>query len=125
MRIQCSFTSLVIIATILLYGCNSQVNPDNGPPSISPPSTSNQTLFWKELQGRFYTKDLARAQKEIPFPILLPTYLPDNEYDIYLPDIDGPLKRFHSGDRIRVNERNTPLDLPIGQNEEVVFPSGT
>ena len=86
MKKQYRLIFLVIIATIFSYGCNSQMN-----------------LAWEEFQGRFYTTDLDRAQEEIPFTILLPTYLPDNEQKTILPSIDGPLAQFQSDNEIEVN----------------------
>jgi hypothetical protein len=103
MKKQYILILILVIFTLILFGCNSQINPDNSLASISPSATSNETLVWMELQGRFYTKDLARAQKEIPFTIILPTYLPDNKHEVYLPDIDGPLSELRNDNEIEVN----------------------
>lgn len=88
---------------LFLSSCSHQVDDAGNSKSIQPDSTSNEILYWVEIQGRFYTKDLAKAQKEIPFPILLPTYLPNNLQDTYLPDIDGPLGQFRDDNNIEVN----------------------
>jgi hypothetical protein len=81
---------LLSICMVFFCGC-SQINPINNTTSTLPSTTLNETVQWMEYQGRFYTKDLERAQKEIPFNILLPTYLPNMKQNTYLPDIDGPL----------------------------------
>ena len=91
----------MIIATILFCGCNSKVDSDNDTTSASPPSTSDQTLFWQEIQGHFSTRDIARAQKEIPFIIILPSYLPEDSQN-RIPGIQGTLKSFQEGERIGV-----------------------
>ena len=50
-----------------LSGC-TQIQPDN----------NQETFSWIEYDdiGLFVTTDLARAQDEIPFNILVPTYIP-------------------------------------------------
>ena len=55
-----------------------------------------------EHEGHFYTTDIARAQKEVPFPILLPTYFPDTTQTI-VPEIDGPLNKFHGDNKIEIH----------------------
>lgn len=72
-----------------LYGC-SHTNP-NG--YEIPSETSSGILPWVEYEGRFYTKDLERAQQEIPFSLLLPAYLPETGNGPYSPDINGPLRQ--------------------------------
>jgi hypothetical protein len=57
---------------------------------------------WMEYEGMFATKDFERAQKEIPFSIVLPTYLPYNQPDNNIPDIQGPLKEFQDKEEIKV-----------------------
>ena len=98
MKKQYRLILLAIIATIFIYGCNSQIN-----------------LAWEEFQGCFYTTDLDRAQGEIPFTILLPTYLPDSEQKTIRPSIDGPLAQFQSDNEIEVNVKygfDLGYDLP-------------
>ena len=58
---------------------------------VIPPLTGSGSLYWIEVQGRFSTNDLAKAQAEIPFNIVLPTYIPDERKDFLLPHIEGPL----------------------------------
>ena len=63
---------------------------------------SGEELLWTTDQyGRFITQDLARAQEEIPFPIVVPSYLPDNlgKY----PLITGPLKGQWKEDELEVD----------------------
>ena len=45
----------------------------------------------KVVEDRFYTNDLARAQDRVPFPIVLPGYIPDKAKRISGPCIEGPL----------------------------------
>jgi hypothetical protein len=61
-----------------------------------------EALPWEVSGGRFYTLDLARAQEEIPFPIVLPSYVPDKRTDAPLPDITGPLKEYQTDDKVKV-----------------------
>lgn len=60
-------------------------------------------LPWEESYGRFYTKDIARAQKEIPFPILLPTYVPNEQKGSSLPQVTGPLRAYQYDGEIEIN----------------------
>ena len=46
---------------------------------------------------------MARAQKEIPFPIVLPSYVPDERTDAPPPDITGPLREYHYDDKVKVD----------------------
>ena len=128
------FRLLLLMAfcfSIFLYqGCNTKTGIDNGSTANTSPSAT-ESPYWIEVQGRFYTNDITRAQAEIPIPILLPTYNPKHEY-ASLPMIDGPL-RISSDDAIEINikyclylgnditvhifitERNRPI-LPGGGN---------
>ena len=74
---------LVLLGVIILgAGSCSQTLPANPAPNSS--DTPPKPLPWAEAYGRFYTRDLARAQEEIPFPIILPSYVPDKRTDIAL-----------------------------------------
>jgi hypothetical protein len=94
-------------------------------------STAPSSLPWRETGLRFDTTDLSRAQKEIPFPIRLPTYVPNNDRSPErLPQITGTLKVYQQNSRaevevfylvslgssatgvIRVQERNYPIVPP-------------
>ena len=72
-------TRLMLYATTLILcahvaGCDS----------------SGTSLFWAtDEDGDFHTGDIERAQKEIPFDLVVPHYLPS---DIGYPTISGPLK---------------------------------
>ena len=52
---------------------------------------SSSKIFWfRDPNGRFHTNDVARAQKEIPFTIVIPSYLPYDIDPIYSSQIVGP-----------------------------------
>jgi hypothetical protein len=74
------------VLTILFSGCKS--------PIVTP--------YWEENENRFNTNDSERAQKDIPFPIIIPTYLPRNNPKKVLPDIEGPLSQFQDGNNIEI-----------------------
>lgn len=81
--------------------------------AVIPPlqaNSTNETLPWMEIEGYFHTTDIARAQKEIPFTILLPTYFPDCKQRIIFPTIDGPLSQYQDEYEIEVHI-NYGLDL--------------
>ncbi|MFC2021885.1 hypothetical protein ACFLTR_01535 [Chloroflexota bacterium] len=87
-------TWLVFMATIVLSaGCSSQPNP----------SASPKPLPWEEAYGRFYTLDLARAQEQIPFSIVLPTHVPDKRRDVPPPAIDGPLREYQYEGKVKIH----------------------
>jgi hypothetical protein len=89
-------------------------------------TTASNSLFWTEYQGelvthypagtpasteyqrRFATNDLAKAQKEIPFEIVLPTYIPGKEHNRQMV-IDGPLDSEGTTVEIRIK-----YDVDIG-----------
>ena len=67
------------------------------------PQGSDEDYLWVvNSQGIFRTSDLERAQREIPFTIIVPEYLPDNldPYSPYL--IEGPVKGSSGNENIRV-----------------------
>ena len=87
----------VAAATILSAGCSYQ--PGSG--TMGTPPT---TLLWRETGARFDTKDLARAQEEIPFAIVLPSYVPGNQGDpaTQLPQITGTLRAYQRDNRVQI-----------------------
>jgi hypothetical protein len=115
---------LFCLFTFLYYGCCPETGVDN-----TPPATENGSLYWMEVQGRFATNDLVRAQAEIPFNIVLPTYIPDSRFDKPLPHIEGSLRTSSNDDDIEVivryllylgddipsqifiRERNSPISM--------------
>jgi len=86
---------IICVVTICFYGCNSQIQTDS----------------WTVFENRFYTSDLARAQQEIPFPILMPNYQPENNEMISLPYISGPLKQFQEDNNVKIK-----IQFGIGLN---------
>lgn len=55
---------------------------------------SCKSLPWEERHDRFYTRDIVRAQEEIPFIIITPNYIPKIHGDIRYPGIVGTLKEY-------------------------------
>lgn len=93
---------LLCFVILLHHGCRAETGSDNTSPS-TPSSAANESIYWTEQEGRFYTNDLARAQAEIPFPIVLPTYIPDKRQDTPPPGIDGPLRTGRDDNEIVVH----------------------
>jgi len=91
-----SLIILIYLFTTFFTGCQSP----------------EKTPYWIESENRFYTKDINKAQKEISFIIILPTYLPENNKN-NLPEIEGPLKRFQDNDEIEIIIR---YGINIGKN---------
>jgi hypothetical protein len=95
--VKCIKTALIlflsIVILIYIIGC-TQTQSDNVP----------EPLPWIEHNdiGLFETTDLARAQDEIPFDIIVPTYIPDERNSAPLPSIRGPLREFQSSGKIIV-----------------------
>jgi hypothetical protein len=101
---------------------------------------------WMEGADRFFTLDIKRAQEEIPFTILFPSYLPNIQGDMRLVGIEGILKEYqnegraliimvysavHNASIIEISEFNYPVtsvnpDINPGlekvnmQNKEVI-----
>jgi hypothetical protein len=55
------------------------------------------------VDGHFYTFNREKAQEEIPFPIIMPGYIPTDKLG-YSPKplISGPLKKHQTGDGVEV-----------------------
>jgi hypothetical protein len=82
-------TMLLIVVSVLiacLLGCSS----------------GHKALLWEtdNERGMFYTYDLERAQEELPFTIILPTYLPDNMREY--PYLEGTLRHGVKADKPEV-----------------------
>ena len=77
----------LIIILIILSGCINN---------------SVETYWYTEPSGILHTNDIERAQKEIPFNIILPTYLPDNINTEYPAEIICPLKWPENGTGIQI-----------------------
>ena len=66
---------LLLLAVLICFACSGKV--------IQEPS---DTTYWRiGLDGEIFTNDLERLQKEIPFTIILPSYLPE-EFSEHIPD---------------------------------------
>jgi hypothetical protein len=85
---------LILIGFIALscHGCHTEMTTET--PKYSTPHCipiSPDTIYWCETEEWFYTTDLARAQDRVPFPIVLPSYIPAKGKGIPRPSISGPL----------------------------------
>jgi hypothetical protein len=109
-----------ISATLLLVLLPAIILLCTGGCSQKPTDTTAEPLPWIEYGGQFNTRDLDRAQEEIPFPILLPTYIPDKRKDIPPPSIKGILKEFQIKDDVEVDILYT-VDLGLEVFGEEVF----
>jgi hypothetical protein len=81
-----------LLALILTCNCRTNI-------------LQTDSLYFTEDHGVFYTNELAKAQNEIPFTIVLPKYLPSQQDTsrVRLPGFKGPLKSSQS--------RNIELDI--------------
>ncbi len=89
-------TSLVIFLAITTLFPFASCSPTQS-------NATSKSLSWIEHDGLFETKDLERAQAEIPFNILLPDYIPYKGNQAPLPSIRGPLKESQSSGEIIVD----------------------
>lgn len=90
---------LVIVSfLVLIAGCRAGA----GTPNITRPpvpATENHSLYWNEIQGRFSTNDLTRAQDQVPFRLILPTYIPGKVADM---QIAGPIRSLATNSMVEV-----------------------
>jgi hypothetical protein len=82
----CYLAFIMLVLTISFFGCKSHI----------------ATFYWEEHENQFNTNDLTRARKEIPFPIVIPTYSPENTTKEIFPDIEGPIKQFQGENNIEI-----------------------
>jgi hypothetical protein len=85
---------------VLGIGCLSRPAPDGRQPEL--PSPQDDALPWAEAYGQFYTRDVARAQAEIPFRIVLPSYVPERPGEARPPNLDGPLRDYQFDGRVEL-----------------------
>lgn len=110
-KLRWAFPLLLICCVMFMVNACGHKSGDN---NVSPcPTASVDESYWFEFNGRFSTYNLARAQKEIPFPIIIPTYLPDERPQKPLPLIDGPLSNPRDDNEINVNIK---YSLSLGGN---------
>jgi len=94
----------VCIIIIVFSGCSSGTATSNIAVSSNPVSTASQETVWLETEWMFHTNDKTRAQAEIPFTLIYPSYLPNyhNENELSHIKIEGPLRNSNHKDRIEV-----------------------
>jgi hypothetical protein len=106
MKNICKMSCISLIISLLLpmgiLGCR----PNN--------NTFNPNSFWVESKGFFQTNDLKRAQSEIPFKILLPTYLPEKR------DYKNPSRISGSLDREKTSEFSITIQYGNGEKQITV-----
>jgi hypothetical protein len=85
------------------------------------PDISSKTSWIIDQNKHFHTNDVERAQREVPFDIIFPTYLPDGMDPQKPTVIDGPtkslgyreveieIKYIDADRRIYINEQNVRL----------------
>jgi len=87
--------------------------------------------IWIEHKVKYHlTKDLDRAQGEIPFNILLPDYIPYKGSQVPVPSIRGPLREYQSSGEIVVDilyildptQKNSGL-IKITESEHPIDPA--
>ncbi|GEM_PF-5287248 len=83
---------LALIAVIVLSTACS------GQPAASPTA---EPLPWGVFAGQYSTRDVVRAQQEVPFRIVLPTFIPRSNAPP-LPGITGPLRAYQEAGRAYV-----------------------
>jgi hypothetical protein len=106
-----SLLLLLPAACISSVRLNNQIPPSNAVPgstSVGPtiisPSSSTPNAYWAEAGGSIQTNDYSRLQKELPFTIVFPKYIPD-ELKKYPPSFIY-IKSFASGDPFEPIEPN-------------------
>lgn len=91
-----------VIFSIIVLGTGSCSQKITSFSNQNSPTASLELLPWIEEHGRFYTKDVARAQKEIPFTIILPKYIPSKSNDKLLPELNGPLMGYQKDNEVQI-----------------------
>jgi hypothetical protein len=94
---------------------------------------SSKSAWVTDSNNYFHTNDVKRAQREVPFTIILPTYLPDDMDPNYPDQIDGPVKalNYHEveikityikGDRsIYISEQNVKLVMAPTEELDPIY----
>ena len=82
-------SAILLLIQLLVCGCGKE-------------DTQGHALFWfTDPPERFHTNDVERAQREVPFTIILPTYAPGGiRLDVYM--IEGPVRGACSEDKVRI-----------------------
>jgi hypothetical protein len=108
----------VLVILLLFSSCNSD--------------SSNEASWFRDPQGHFHTNDVERAQKEIPFTIILPQYLPEymdpNLFkiigpfkDAYLEGIEIEIEYITGDNLIYISEQNVRLVMEPNEEMEPVY----
>jgi len=111
----------VCIIIIVFSGCSSGTATSNIAVSSNPVSTASQETVWLETEWMFHTNDKTRAQAEIPFTLIYPSYLPNyhNENELSHIKIEGPLRNSNHKDRISVSIQY--WGIPIGNGMSYII----
>jgi hypothetical protein len=95
--------SLILCSAIILSVCGCSQSYSNNITNTHVFTSDEPThLPWEEYLGYFYTLDIVRAQKEIPFSIIIPTYIPDKREITLYPNIKGPLSTIQNNNQVTI-----------------------
>ena len=89
-----SYGLITLIAITFIISCAQENSASNMQPV---------TLPWEEAYGKFYTRDIARAEEEVSFTLILPTYIPKMQGDMPLPGLVGLLKEYQHDNKAWVD----------------------
>ena len=82
---------LLLVSCIFISGCISEVNDTHQSEELTKDTQTTDSVHWfRDNKGRFYTNDVNLAQREIPFTIVVPSYIPECFGTDYLYEITGP-----------------------------------
>ncbi len=87
----------------LAAGALSCHNLFPAPEASNPVVKPTETPPWVESYHQFFTRDVVRAQREIPFPIILPAYIPKGPGNTLPPEIVGPLRPYQQEGRVEID----------------------
>lgn len=127
-------TALLIVLLVVISGCVSEVSDTHQSEETSN-DTETPTIFYQFIdpERHFNTNDINLAQQEIPFTIVLPSYVPECFGTDYLYDITGPWIDeysdtvevkiwYYKGDyEINISEQNRKIRIIPNEELEPIY----
>ena len=90
-RILVAILVLLMVLCVVLSGCISEVDDTDQSEDLNKDTQTTDTSHWiRDSKGHFHTNDVNLAQREIPFTIVVPSYIPECFGTDYLYEITGP-----------------------------------
>ena len=108
---------LLMLLCLVLPGCTSELSDTRQSEGTNKDNqTTNNSYLIKDSKGHFHTNDVNLAQREIPFTIVVPSYIPECFGNDYFYEITGPyINEFENTTDVKIRYAKDDYDIYISE----------